>query len=363
MPSLVVSKPIDLCGKYWDTHYPTLVPAGWAAACVQQARSALHVPWAVTPPATPSWSLPCPTPTPDWVAMSAAGPVWVNGTDFTVSGGVLTFAADPTPYVAGRVDPVTRQAVLWCGVFPSPPPAAEPQPGGYAALVRACVRYADSPAFSADAVVEDVATTGRGYVIVTSEETLTLPPDDLPSDAVVVGASVKRYAPAGKAWRLVRVGPGTPSEDRIALPAAALAGRPGTLVFYNSYTALAVDTTQALTRVRFAVGGDSGEVDAFWAALEAYQTATGDTLAHALDLRATPFGEPTATDLPGVVNPADLVARLAVGGGAYLLVTKPDQYGPSADPSALSDYPAGPHAAVWEWAGGQPDTAPYLSPF
>lgn len=67
-------------------------------------------------------------------------------------------------------------------------------------------------------------------------------------------------------------------------------------------------------RVRFQIYGHAADVEAFWASVHAYGSESGTTLAHLLDMRESPVGEPPTGSLPATVNPAQLVIHDWMGG-------------------------------------------------
>lgn len=358
---MIVQHPVDLVSGFFREHYPSTVPGGWVEAIVSYVQTGRRE-WRVDPERLVH---PAPAPQVDWIQPSAApgGPLWVRGIDFTQENGQIILRHDLRPFVAHKIEETTGRVVIWYGTRVVPPPrVARPQPPSYASLVEACVRYTDSPAFRQTGVVTDIAPTGRGWVVATDHEVVSLPSSDEPG--VAIGDPVQMGQPAGKAWRMIRVGPEPVQEPRIALPLSLLPpniSQP--IVFRREPTDLVVDTKLPMTRVRFAVGAASiADASWFWWGADQAAEATGKSLAHALDRRTQPFGEPRASDLPQTVIPSDLVATLVVGGAGYFIQTDPSRFGPNANSRALDDYPAGPHAAVWA-APSVLDPPLFLAPF
>jgi hypothetical protein len=57
------------------------------------------------------------------------------------------------------------------------------------------------------------------------------------------------------------------------------------------------------TQVAFGLSGTNADTHDFWAEVDARGVASGTTLAHLLDLRTSPIGEPSAASLPPTINP------------------------------------------------------------
>lgn len=76
------------------------------------------------------------------------------------------------------------------------------------------------------------------------------------------------------------------------------------LTFENTTTPLVVEEdVEGYTKVSFALGGFAADAEAFWDEVHRRGVAAGTTLAHLLDIRETPVGEPTAASLPATINP------------------------------------------------------------
>lgn len=80
------------------------------------------------------------------------------------------------------------------------------------------------------------------------------------------------------------------------------------LSFPNREVTLQVDTTGPYTRVRFEILGQQEDIDRFWQEVDQRGESNPPTLAHLLAGYTTaPATEPTANDLPKVINPAEFI--------------------------------------------------------
>lgn len=365
----MIIDPLDLAGGFWRRHYPSPVPAGVVSAVVQAARAAGHAP-AVGTAAASDWT--SPVADPGWAAVgSAAGqPFLVAGYDFATSGKAVSFRRPPIAHAA-RGDPLdpTKQ-VVWFGRRPDPNvPGPTTQPPSADRVGYAAAAYAGSPAFTRAGAVTTVTQTTRGWVVATHAEAVVLPPADAPG--VAVGDPVAPGEPAGLAWRAVRLGPGTPAEPYVPVPAELLPPGVSALALANAVTAVAVDAPPAgvaaavpparvptanCTRVRWAVNTTAPNALAFWQAVEA--AGLRPTLAELLDTRPAPTGQPTAAALPSAINPAEWACVNLFGGAAWCVFVDPARFGPTRDRAALAGA-AGLHGCVFACAVGPtaPDAA------
>jgi hypothetical protein len=103
------------------------------------------------------------------------------------------------------------------------------------------------------------------------------------------------------------------------------------LTFSNSDTPLIVElNVDGYTKVSWALGGFPADVTEFWDSTHSRGVADGTTLAHLLDLRASPVGEPTAASLPASINPLTFLAANYLRHNALLVRIKTGGFGPNA---------------------------------
>lgn len=103
------------------------------------------------------------------------------------------------------------------------------------------------------------------------------------------------------------------------------------LVFENKTVPLVVEEdVDGYTRVSFELGGLATDAEAFWDNVHAAGVAKGETLAHLLDQRPTPDGEPTAVALPATVNPLEFLVSNVLRSNAYAVRVRPHTFGPDA---------------------------------
>lgn len=103
------------------------------------------------------------------------------------------------------------------------------------------------------------------------------------------------------------------------------------LVFVNKDVPLQVqENVDGFTKVLFEIGGRPADTENYWNAVHAAGVAAGATLAMALDTRENKVGQPTSLALPATVNPLKLLAENYLRGGAYVVSTRPELFGPHA---------------------------------
>ena len=101
------------------------------------------------------------------------------------------------------------------------------------------------------------------------------------------------------------------------------------LAFPNDDRPVRIATAEGKTRVSVELQGAEVDARRFWDAVHRRGVDGGTTLAHTLDLRDEPSGEPTVAHLPKTVNPLRLL--LSEMGSAMLVVRlKPEQFTGSA---------------------------------
>lgn len=98
------------------------------------------------------------------------------------------------------------------------------------------------------------------------------------------------------------------------------------LTFRNAAVDTVVDSSSALTTIRFELGGFPGDVEAFWRSVEAEGVSRGYTLAQLLDTRTPPLAEePTAATLPTSINPLEFLVSNVFRGNILLVHAKTSQ--------------------------------------
>lgn len=321
----------------------------------------------------PVYGYPAPG-TPAWVTFGpGSGNLLSHGTDFSVSSDYVWFHSDPLldapvkylVWVSGV--PVTG-ADAWWGEYRAPSEGAPPLEGTVAAMTSAISIVCDSPATTGEyETVEEVWEGEDGsYRVVTDIAGYLLPQGDTPS--VTVGAVIPLGSPLGSAWELTRLGPTKPDLDWFTTPASFHLGvTTGGITWFDTTTPTIVDVVGDRTRVRWALGGSSGDVNDFWDASHDYGTEPGArSLARAMDIRANPVGDPGPESLPVAVNPLEFVCRELFAGTAYCLLVRPDKFGPDGltDASARAiaiRRAAGPHITVFEYEDEIPQS-PAVTP-
>lgn len=311
---------------------------------------------------------------PTWVTFApGAGGLLVSGVDFSTADDYVWFDKDPilTAPVKYLVwsggTPSTAADAVW-GEHVVRPPASQPLVGTVAAMSAAVATACDSPATTAVyETVEDVWYDSAGtYRVTTDIAGYVLPIGD--EAAVEVSDVLSLGSPLGTAWTLTRLGPAKPAIPHLTTPAEFHLGViTGGITWFDTSVALIVDTVGDRTRVRWPLGGTQQDVDDFWTASHAYGTETGArSLAQAMDTRTAPVGDPGPESLPTYVNPLEFVCRELFGGTGYVLVVRPDKFGPAgvtdaALRAASVRAAAGPHVAVVEYEDAIPQT-PQVTP-
>lgn len=302
--------------------------------------------------------------TPVWLAprLSAAGGL-ARGIDFSVGDdGEVLFDVDvladhPDLYAVWEAGSPVAAGGLWYATATPTPAAADPEQGTWEALTAACAAAYDSPRtlHAAETVEELWEGPDGAWRVVTDKAAYRLPAADTP--AVAAGDVLAAGSPLGTAWELVRLGPAKPDLAHFTTPAWFHLGvTAGGITFYDEEVPLVVDTSASRTRVRWRMGAQTqDDLDDYWDASHTTGTAAGTTsLAQAMDLRGEGQStDPGAESLPAVVNPLEFVCRELFAGNAYLLLVRPDRFGPSAlaadERVAAVRAAAGPYTAVFEY--------------
>lgn len=356
---MTITQPRDLISGFFSRHYPSKVPSEIVNAMLLASNPETYVSWEIDVNKTEF--IDCPVIDPDWIYLSTgpAGPYLVKGLDFTVgTNNKITLHRFIGTSLDYKKDFFTNKILVWCGKM-IPDNKVTYTDGSYLRLTQLVSEYCDSPIFTENGVVEDVASSDDFWFVVTDKEAIRLPIVNTP--AVSTGDNVKAGDPVGTAWELVALNKDTTSD--IALPPSLY--RPtgsGYIVFRNTLVNTSVNTAQALTRVRFSLNGDTTDIDNFWDYIE-NNNVQNSTIANALDMRAYPFGEPAVSDIPAVVNPAKLLIDMVFNNNAYMLLTYSSKFGTNRNLKALKHYAASPYVTLWEVPGGVPSLTPYLSSF
>lgn len=377
-----MTDPTNLLGGYWAGVGRTPVADALAGGCALLARCA--PPLTGVPAATRVMTLradqavagqgpdgraitgyPAPDPAPAY-----AHPGLVVGIDFDVDGGYVWFDTDPLTdatvpaYLVWAAGVAVRTAdVLYqpAPVVPAPTAAVAPS---LAALQEALAAACDGPLTGAAAeTVEDVRAGVDGrVVVVTGAAAYVLPAGD--ESAAAVGDVLPPRSPVGTGWALTRLGPDKPDLPHLTLPAWFHQGATvGPTTWYDESVPLAVDTVDGRTRVRWRLGAAADDFDTFWAESHARGTTVGaKSLARAMDLRTGAGGDPGAESLPATVNPLEFLCRELLGGNAYLLLVRPDRFGPRAVTAAARQAAVRravrTACAVFEYENEMPAVAP-----
>jgi hypothetical protein len=182
-----------------------------------------------------------------------------------------------------------------------------------------------------DEVVEEIVT-GRELLVITDSWAYRYPPVCAPvvavGDQVIAGDSLvdtveTHYLNHGTvpAWLdSLSIG------DGLLLP-----GYLSALTFGSTDTPLIVEpNVDGYTKVSWALGGFPADVTEFWDAAHHRGVASGMTLAHMLDMRTSPVGEPTAASLPASINPLEFLAANYLRHNALLVRIRAGGFGPNA---------------------------------
>lgn len=105
------------------------------------------------------------------------------------------------------------------------------------------------------------------------------------------------------------------------------------LTFRNHSVALQYKGQNAngKTVVQFEVSGFPGDVDTFWGAVEAYGEMPGQqTLAELLDTRDNPIGQPGPTNLPPTVNPLEFILSNVMRNNLFVIRVVQGSFDPKA---------------------------------
>jgi hypothetical protein len=103
------------------------------------------------------------------------------------------------------------------------------------------------------------------------------------------------------------------------------------LTFSGVDTPLVVEpNVDGYTKVSWALGGFPADVTEFWDVTHHRGVVSGTTLAHVLDMREVPIGEPTAASLPVSINPLSFLVANYLRHNALLVRIRAGGFGPNA---------------------------------
>lgn len=190
-----------------------------------------------------------------------------------------------------------------------------------------------------DETVEVLRRDAYGSMIITDKNVYRFPEDVTP--VVVEGQHIRAGAELVDSVQIVELTDGAVPES---IPALALdrgflsACFYGDLVFENRDVPLEIDTAHpsGYTYVRFGLGGFPADVQQFFDELHARGIGLAEqvpdpcdrrarrqgTLAHMLDRRQNPSGEPTAIHLPATINPLQFIAENILRNNVFLVRIK-----------------------------------------
>jgi hypothetical protein len=184
--------------------------------------------------------------------------------------------------------------------------------------------------------VEVLQRDAHGIFIATDKHVYRFPDDAVP--VVAAGDRVRAGSPLVDALTVVPLTDGTVpvSVSALALDGGYLAACfYADLVFENKELPLEVrtDHPSGYTFVRFPLGGFPADAERFFDELHARGVAAAQfvpdpcdrknrklgTLAHLLDRRAQPSGEPNASHLPATINPLQFIAKNILRNNVFLV--------------------------------------------
>jgi hypothetical protein len=318
----------------------------------------------------PLYSWPCPVAGVDLIFNRIYDPsaTLTRGLDFAVVDGLLVFAADPfadprfatQPVLDDQGRAVDTQLNLW--LFR---PAVDrefiwtqfgyvmgirlPSSQDYKDLVNALLdaivggtatqqladllaAVTDCPLARGAEVVADIATVAGALLVITDAWAYRYTPACTP--VVAIGDQVAAGDPLVDTIEFHYLNHGTVPDwlDALSVGGGLLpTGYLSDLPFGAPATPLVVEPDVAgYTKVSWALGGFPADVAEFWAQTHARGVASGTTLAHLLDIRPAPVGEPTAASLPATISPLAFLAATYLRYNALLVRIRTGGFGPGA---------------------------------
>ncbi len=195
--------------------------------------------------------------------------------------------------------------------------------------------------------VEVVSSDAAGQLIITDQHVYRYSMQAIPR--VAVGDVVKAGDSLVDAFEVIEFNRGTipASIQALAIGKGLLSGCfYGDLIFDNKDVPLEVDETHpsGYTYLKFGLGGFPADVQEFFDEVHARGIAQREampdnacavqfrvgTLAHLLDKRKQPDGEPKAGNLPSTINPLQFLVQNVLRNNAYLVRIKVSGMGPDA---------------------------------
>jgi hypothetical protein len=156
-------------------------------------------------------------------------------------------------------------------------------------------------------VVEDIAVTRRGQLVVTDQSAYLFP--DEAEIIVSIGDTLSLCQPISSAVTFYD----TTRNVVPDLPGWAVSNKElgsnyeGSLVFVNEERDVIVTSTADRTKINVELGGSLADQETFWSEVHTRGMAGERTLANYLDTRPNPVGEPTSADLPATLNTYNLL--------------------------------------------------------
>lgn len=181
-------------------------------------------------------------------------------------------------------------------------------------------------------VVEDIAVVGDELVVITDAWAYRYPTTCTP--VVAIGDQLEEGDSIVDTLEVQYLNHGVVPSWLTALSIGEgllLPGYLAELTFSAGDTPLIVELdVDGYTKVSWDLGGFPADVTEFWDNTHARGVAGGTTLAHLLDVRAQPVGEPTADNLPATINPLTFLAANYLRHNALLVRIKAGGFGPNA---------------------------------
>jgi len=182
-------------------------------------------------------------------------------------------------------------------------------------------------------VVEYVTSDSVGKLVITDKEVYRFHPDA--TILVSVGEILIKGQYLADTYIVYDINRGQmpPTWPALTLGRGFLfPGATDELTFQNATlpTTYIADDGFGFAELRFPIGGDPGDVDAFFDEMQARGRAINQTLAMSLDNRTNPVGQPGPTNVPAMLNPMELVIQQVLRYNALLVTIQGSQFGPDA---------------------------------
>lgn len=296
--------------------------------------------------------------------MAAPAVTLINGIDFILTDGLITFESNPfddssipvTELFDSVGNVVDRQMVLWIyrgqwdwqhiyTQFGYALKLRMQSSEGYRQIVNAVLdaitagtakRHVElffSAAFgipvvnTASEVVQEIATDSRCLNIITDKGVYQY--SKRATAAVAVGDTVLAGQCLANSMQLYELNRGMPIADMPDMVVGEnLLGQQlwGELVFRNSEQAVIVEPdVDGFTKLSWALGGFPADVELFWDTVHARGVSAGKTLAMLLDTRTNITDQPTELYLPDTVNPLQFLLENLLRNNVFVLRLQPGQ--------------------------------------